>query len=101
MPESPEEPQEPPNPSEDDRGYRWLGPAPTYVDHFTLGVFAGQRVVRLAFGEWVGRECPPIYRISVVLPISEARSLAASLAEELKEYDDGIAAKRAANEAKK
>ena len=74
-----------------DPALRWLQPSPVYVDHVAVGVFSGARVMRLVFGEWIDRETLPIYRAAVVLPLSEARVLAESLADELKEYDERVA----------
>jgi hypothetical protein len=82
----------------EDRLYNWLGPAPTYVDHFALRAFSSSGVMRIAFGEWLSRKRSPIYRVGIAMPIPDARVLLRELRDALKEYDEKQAAKTSPKE---
>jgi hypothetical protein len=68
-------------------GYRWLQPTPVYCDHYSADTFGKGTIVRIAFGEYIGREYYPIYRVSVAMPISDAKLLVQTLTRIIKEAE--------------
>jgi hypothetical protein len=68
--------------------YRWLEPAPIYCDHFAAQALNAGKVVRISFGEYVGKEYAAIYRTSVALTFSEAKRLVRTLTRIVKEAEE-------------
>jgi hypothetical protein len=87
----------------DDVGaYRWLQPNPIYCDHYTASSSTDGSIIRVSFGEYIGREYYPIYRTAVAMPLSEAKRLVRTLTrligEAEKEAEEALAAKAAPRE---
>jgi hypothetical protein len=75
-----------------DDGWDWMQVPATFVDYYSLDVMARAGYVRLAFAEYTSKSSPPIYRIGLVMPISDAKVLARQLARMIREAEARMAA---------
>lgn len=62
---------------EEHPGFRWLSPDPVYCDHYSADSYGS--IVRMSFGEYMGRNYYPIYRVAIAMPLSDVKSLIRSL----------------------
>jgi hypothetical protein len=83
---------EPPKPAEEESprisaegvdDYDWLRLPAVYCDTYSSAVFRRAGVVRIAFGEYVGRNYMPFYRSCVAMPISDAKMLVRTLTRQI------------------
>ena len=64
---------------ENELQWRWLKDPATYCDAYNVDVWPGPGVVRISFGEFTNKEYLPFFRAAIVMPISDAKSLAETL----------------------
>lgn len=53
----------------------WKTVPATYADTFEVSVVPGAGIVRIAFGEYAGRNRPYFIRTAVAMPIEDAKAL--------------------------
>ena len=68
--------------------YYWLEQPGIYVDTSFAILFEKDAIVRIAFGEIVGRGFHPLWRAGITMSIPAARRLAKRLNEMLNEFDN-------------
>jgi len=64
---------------EEEEGFDWLKEPAVFCDAFTADYLRATNLVRIAFGEYTDREHYPYYRVSVVLPLDDAKALRSTL----------------------
>lgn len=79
--------------------YRWLQVPPIYCDAFSVRAFGEERIVRMAFGEHVGKEYSPFYRASIAMPIADVKQLIKALAATIAEEEKDLAEESAKTDA--
>ncbi len=57
---------------DDGHGYDWLAPQAIFCDFFALDKIQGD-IIRFSFAEYVGNDHPPIYRVGIAMPVSDAK----------------------------
>jgi hypothetical protein len=72
---------------EDDPEYRWLQDPPIYCDHYSAQLLSS-KVVRVSFGEYIGKNYFPIYRVAIAMPLSDIKDLHASLGRIIKTAEE-------------
>lgn len=60
---------------ESDPENSWLQVPAHYCDTFSTSIIRECKMVRIVFGDYVGREYRPFYRSAVVMPLSDIKSL--------------------------
>ena len=69
-------------------GYDWLKMPGIFCDTYTADYFPSSNVIRINFGEYTDREHWPFYRAAVVLPLSDAKRLRATLNRLIREAEE-------------
>ncbi len=72
---------------EEARHFVWLEDPAIYVDTYAANLFKEDGIVRFAFGESLGPEFHPLWRVGLAMPIDEVRRLASRLRKLLRQYD--------------
>lgn len=74
-------------PEEEDE-YRWLLSPGIYCDHYSAQLINKRSaIVRIAFGEYVAKGYAPIYRQAVTMPLTDIKSLVATLEKIISEVE--------------
>ena len=68
--------------------YGWLQQPAIFVDHYCAALWPQAGVVRIAFGESLGGDVLPLYRLGIAMPVADARALLQTLTRIFKQEDE-------------
>jgi hypothetical protein len=68
--------------------YGWLQQPAIFVDHYSAALWPQAGVVRISFGETLGGDVTPLYRLGIAMPVADARALLRTLTRIFKQEDE-------------
>jgi hypothetical protein len=68
--------------------YGWLQQPAIFVDNYSAALWPQAGVVRIAFGEALGGDVAPLYRLGIAMPVADARRLLQTLLRMFKQEDE-------------
>lgn len=73
---------------DEDIGFNWLALPGIFCDTYAASYFRSSNAIRITFGEYTNKDHQPYYRTAVVLPLSDAKRLRATLTRLIKEAEE-------------